>query len=200
MLFCSNAVKGQMPNAQGMIRPTAYEAVLDRVFEYDKAKRDYDFVLRFEPSNAPESQICIKRTPTKTQVLEYTSLSGNIYLKLNDLMRSGGNEDVDEMAKQIQVRRRVLEVPAAQASKWLNSLPDANAATMKALKRRRDGELKGVGRIAIDGTKYSFSYNQLAVSGGAELWDYEVSDREVTGEFELVRWMNSVRRDVKELK
>lgn len=200
MLLWSSAIDGQNPKAYEVISPATYETVLDIAFACDKPRQDYDLVLRFEPSNAPESQIYIKRTPTKTEVIEYTSLSGNIYLKLSNIVRDGGKEDAAELAKQIQVKKRALDVPAAQASKWLDRLPDVTASTMKLLERRRAGELKGVGTITIDGTRYSFSYKQVESSGGAEMWDDEISDSKVTGQFALVRWMNSVRLDVAKLK
>jgi len=62
--------------------------VLDIIFQRDEGNRDYDIVLRFEPSNAPESQLYIKRTATKTQVLEYTSVNGNVYGKIDNILRN----------------------------------------------------------------------------------------------------------------
>lgn len=190
----------ESPRNYKVISPATYEKVLDIVFRHDDAKRQYDFVLRFEPSNAPESEISIERKPTKTEVIEYTSLSGNIYGQLDKILRNGGKEEAAEMAKQIRVRKRILEVPAVQANQWWSRLPDAIAATIKLLEKRRAEELRGVGTITIDGTNYSFSYNQVGGNVSTEMWDHEISGREVTGEVELVRWMNSLRLDVEKLK
>jgi hypothetical protein len=188
------------PKTYKVIHAATYEKVLDLVFQRGEANRDHDFVLRFEPTNAPESQISIKRTETKTQVVEFTSLSGNIYRKLDNILRNGGKEDAVEMAKQIQVNKRTLNVPAALANQWWTRLPDAMAATIKLLEQRRAEAARGVGTITIDGTYYSFSYDQVGSSVFVRVMDYEVSSREVTGETELVRWMNGLRCDIEKLK
>jgi len=190
----------EQPKSYEVIRPAMYEKVLDLVFQSDEANRGYDFVLRFEPSNAPESQISVKTTNTKTQVLEYTSLSGNIYGRLNNILRNGGKEDIVEMARQIRVRKRVLDVAAHQANQWWSRLSDSMAATLKLLEQRRAEELKGVGTLTLDGTHYSFSYAQATGDVIVRVWDEEISPREVTGQIQLVRWMNRVRRDVEKLK
>jgi hypothetical protein len=174
--------------------------VLDIIFQRDEGNRDYDIVLRFEPSNAPESQLYIKRTATKTQVLEYTSVNGNVYGKIDNILRNGGKEDAGEMAKQCQVRKRTLEVPTPRANEWWSSLPDAMAATVKLLQHRGAEAARGVGTIPIDGTDYRFWYDQVGSNIYARLMDQEISSREVTGEVELVRWMNNVRCDVEKLK
>ena len=183
-----------------VISRETYERVLDTVFQRDEANRDYDFVLRFEPSTAPESQIVIKRAAGKTQVVEYTSLSGNIYRKLDNMKANGGKEDSVEMAKLVQVRKRLLEAPEAQVNQWRSSLPGMMAASMKLLEQRSAEAASGIGTITIDGTFYSLWYDQVGTHMSIGVWDHEVSNREITGELEVVRWMNAVRRDVEKLK
>ena len=190
----------EQPKTYHVVRPEVYEKVLDLVFESDEAQRGYDFVLRFEPSNAPELQISVKTTNGKIQALEYTSLSGSIYGRLNAISRNGGKEDIVELAKQIQVRKRILDVPASQAAQWWGRLPDSMAATLKLLEHRRADGLKGFGTVTLDGTHYGFSYVQPAGDVVVRVWDEEISPREVTGQIELVRWMNRVRRDIENLK
>lgn len=173
-----------------------HERVLDIVFQLDEADRNYDFILRFEPSFAPESQIVIKSEGGKTSVVEYTSLSGNIYRKLNSVMANGGKENVVEMAKLIEVRKRVVEVQAAQAALWRTSFADSIGATVKVLEERREEAARGIGTITIDGTFYSLWRDQDGSRISTGVWDHEVSNREVTGELKLVQWMNTLRRDV----
>jgi hypothetical protein len=182
-----------------VISRETYERVLDTVFQRDEANRDYDFVLRFEPTIAPESQIVIKRAGRKTVVVEYMSLSGNIYRKLDNIMANGGKEDAVEMAKLVQVRKRLVEVREAQVRQWRGSLPEMMAASMKLLEQRSAEAAKGIGTITIDGTFYSIWYDQVGTHMSIGVWDHEVSNREITGELELVRWMNAVRRDVEKL-
>jgi len=183
-----------------VISRKTYERVLDTVFQRDEANRDYDFVLRFEPSIAPESQIVIKRAAGKTQIIEYTSLSGNIYRKLDNIMANGGKEDIAEMAKLVQVRKRLVEVRDAQVNQWRGSLPGMMAASMKLLEQRSAEAARGIGTITIDGTFYTLWYDQVGSHLSIGVWDHEVSNREITGELELVQWMNVVRRDVEKLK
>jgi hypothetical protein len=183
-----------------VISRETYERVLDTVFQRDEANRDYDFVLRFEPSIAPESQIVIKRSAGKTQVVEYTSLSGNIYRKLDNIMANGGKEDAVEMAKLVQVRKRLVEVRDAQGNQWRGSLPGMMAASMKLLEQRSAEAASGIGTTTIDGTFYSLWYDQGGSSIFFRALDHEVSNREISGELDLVRWMNAVRRDVEKLK
>lgn len=173
-----------------------HERVLNIVFQRDEASRDYDFVLRFEPSFAPESQIVVRTAANKVEVVEYASLSGNIYRKLDSVMANGGKEDPVEMAKLIQVRKRLIEVSHAQVAQWRRSLADSVAASMKALERRSVESARGIGTITLDGTFYHLWYDQVGSHLSFGLLDHEVRDREVTGELELVRWMNSVRLNV----
>src|SRR5437899_1058343 len=57
-----------------LVSHETHERVLDIVFQRDEANRDYDFVLRFEPSFAPESQITVKKAVGKIEVVTYRSL------------------------------------------------------------------------------------------------------------------------------
>ena len=168
------------------------ERVLDIVFQRDQANWDYDFVLRFEPSFAPESQIVVRKAANRVEVVEYTSLSGNIFMKLNSVMAHGGKEDPVEMAKLIQVRKRMIEVPNTQVRQWRRRLADSISASIKRLEQRSVEAERGIGTITIDGTFYNLWYDQVGSHISFKLLDHEVSNNEVTGELELVRWMNSV--------
>jgi len=173
-----------------------HERVLDIVFEREKADRDYDFIIQFEPSSAPESQIVVRRVSGKIELVEYSSLSGNIYSKLDGVMARGGKEDPVEMAKLIQVRKRVIEVPPTQIMLWRRALADSVATSIRTLEQRSVEAEKGTGTIAVDGTFYHLWYDQVGSHISFSLLDQEVNDREVTGELALVRWMNSVRLNV----
>src|SRR6266446_498589 len=179
-----------------VISHETHERVLDIVFQRDEANRDYDFVLRFEPSFAPESQITVKKAVGKIEVVTYRSLSGNIYKKLNSVMAQGGKEDPVEMAKLIEVDRKVIEVPITQVRQWRRTLASGIAASMKTLEGRSIESERGIGTVTLDGTVYSLWYDQVGSHISFRLLDQEVSNREITGQFGLVRWMNAVRLDV----
>lgn len=185
-----------------VVSSETYERVLDIVFSRNEPTQNYDFVLRFKPSFAPESQILVK-TPIifkgavdKVEVVTYTSLSGNIYGVLNSTMAHGGKEDPVEMAKLIQVQKRVIEVPIARVRQWRRNLAAAFGASMKRLELRAAESERGIGTITIDGTFYDLRYDQVGSHISFSVLDHEVSNREVTGGLEIVRWMNTLRRDV----
>jgi hypothetical protein len=48
----------------------------------------------------------------------------------------------------------------------------------------------------IDGTLYKLWYNRDGPKISISEWDHEVKQEEVTGELQLVRWPNMVRRDL----
>ncbi len=183
----------ETPKSRPVISNETYEAVLEIVFPRETA---CDYVLRFEPTLAPESQIVIRRSRGKTEAIEYTSLSGNIYRKLDRLKAKGASEDAMEMAKAIRVRKRTVEVPLNYESLWRSNFSISNEASKKLLEERRAEEAQGIGTVPLDGTLYVIWRGQNGHDAFFRQWDHEVSDHEVTGEFQLVQWMNNIRRDV----
>jgi hypothetical protein len=79
-------------------------------------------------------------------------------------MANGGKEDAVEMAKLVQVRRRLVEVRDAQGNQWRVSLPGMMAASMKLLGQRSAAAARGIGTTTIDGTFYSLWYDQSGSS------------------------------------
>jgi hypothetical protein len=173
-----------------------YERVLEIVFPRPET---YDYVLRFEPSFAPEKQIVISISAGKTDVVEYTSLSGNIFQKLDRLKASGADEDADQMARTIEVKKRIIAVPADYAISWQSQFSKSSVASTQLLEERRQEAESGVGTVTIDGTLYTIWHGHKSPDSFFRQWDNEVSDKEVTGEFKLVQWMNSIRRDIAKL-
>ena len=192
--------QGGALGSRKVISRETYARVVDMVFPRDGEGHGHDFILRFEPSFAPESQIVVRNAVNKIEVLEYTSLSGNIYKKLNSVVAHGGEEDAVAMAKLIQVRKRLVEVPITQALQWRDGFADSVGNSIKTLEQRSAEAAKGVGTVTIDGTFYSLWYDPEGSHISISVWDHEISDREITGELRLVRWMNAVRRDVEKLK
>lgn len=179
-----------------VVSQETYRGVLDLLFPRNEENGDYDFVLRFEPNVEPESQLVIKRAAERVKIIKYTSSSGNIYRKLNDVLAHGGKEDIAEMARLVQIKKTTIEVPSAQLRRWHESLIGSIDQTMKTFEQRRIEEEKGEGIITLDGAIYELWYNQIGIQCSFRILDHDLSDREVTGQFEVVRWMNSVRLDV----
>jgi hypothetical protein len=178
-----------------------YNRVLDMLFPRDDStKKIFAIVVRFEPSFQPESQITIKKGLDKAEVIEYTSLSGNIYSKLNSVIAHGGKEDVVEMAKLIKVRRRAIEVPYAQIKQWHANFLVSIGGSLDAFNEKIEDYDTGTSTITLDGTFYNLWYKQISNEISFRLYDEEVDDSHSTGDLKLVQWMNTVRREVGKMK
>ena len=190
------AIKGNR-----IITQESYGKVLDLVFPRDETTRNYLLVLRFGPSFHSESQIVIKGGGDKVEVLEYTSLSGNIYDRLNNFVARGSKEDVVELAKLIKVRRRAIEVPYAQAKQWQAGFLDGFEELSKSFKEQTEQLDKDSSiNVVLDGTLYEIWYSQGVSKTSFRVWDEEVSERQPNGRLKVVQWMNAVRHDVEKLK
>jgi hypothetical protein len=188
-----------------VINQEIYNRILDELFPRDDPEPDktvFELILRFRPSFRPTSQIVIRRRVDKVQVVEYTSLDGNIYAKLNEILQRGGNEDLLVMAKSIKVKRTEINVPLAQVQQWYSTFFDS-LNTMTRTLREKGKEFDKTGgseTILLDGTSYDLWYRQRVHKLDISLYDIEVDTPGTDGEFRLVQWMNSVRRDVRKLK
>jgi hypothetical protein len=190
------------PKSEKVVSQETYVRVLDIVFPRDEPRGDYVLVLRFKPSFHPESQVVIKRGVDKIEVIEYTSLSGNIYSKLNELKSHGGaSENAVEMPKLIEVRRRSIQVPYTQVKQWHAGFLESLSESLRAFKKRSE-EFDKAGSITltIDGTFYDVWYGQGINDLSLSFYDEEVSDQQPNGVLKTVQWMNAVRRDVGKLK
>ena len=187
-----------------LVSEETYKRVLDIVFPRDEPRGDYYLVLRFRPSFHPTSQVVIKRGLRgldKVEVIEYTSLSGNIYMKLNELMSHGGKEDAVDMAKLIKVRRRSLRVTIAQGKHWHTSFLQSLGESLKTLRERSEQfDKAGTIDVVLDGTFYDIWYSQDISDMSFNFYDEEVSDQQPNGQLKLVQWMNALRHDVEKLK
>src|SRR6266498_4663705 len=136
-----------------VISQEAYNRVLDILFPREEPAGNYRLVLRFRPSFHPESQVVVKRGLNKLEVIEYTSLSGNIYSKLNDLVARGSKEDAMELAKLIKVRRRSIEVADSQVRQWHTGFFESFDGSLKAFRKESEQFGKaGTIDVVLDGT------------------------------------------------
>lgn len=193
-----SSLKESGPKSEKVVSQETYDLVLDIVFPRDEPRGDYGLVLRFKPSFHPESQVMIKRGVDKIEVIEYTSLSGNIYSKLNKLKSHGdASENATEMAKLIEVRRRSIQVPNAQVKQWHAGFLESLGESLKAFKKRSE-EFDKAGSITltIDGTFYDVWYGQGINDMSLSFYDEEVSNHKRNGRLKTVQWMNTVRLDV----
>src|SRR5215831_12786180 len=90
------------------VNSKTYERVLDLLFPRDVLKDHkirYAFVLRYEPTFLPESQIVIVGRQEGVEVITYKSIDGSIEAKLDDMLRAGSKEDPDRMAKRLRIQK-----------------------------------------------------------------------------------------------
>ncbi len=201
----SSSQQESIPKSYSVVSRETYNRVLEILFprnDLNPSDTVFELVLRFRPSFQPTSQIVIRRRVDKVEVVEYTSLDGNIYGKLNEILARGGKEDAVEMAKAVKVKRRESSVPYAQVKRWYASFFDSLPSTTKTL--REVGEefdkTGGSESFILDGSTYDLWYEQRLNKMSFSLYDVEVNNPGSDGEFKLVQWMNAVRREVGRLK
>lgn len=210
-LASSISAIGQVPASREQPQRTypvvsreTYLQVLDTVFprnDPDPSKTIFEFVLRFGPSFHVTSQIVIRNRGDRTELIEYTSLDGNIFDKLNETLARGGKEDVTTLARSIRVRRREILIPEVQIRGWYGQFFEALEVTGKTLKQNGEESLRTRSvTLVLDGTIYEVWYKQGLTEISLSLYDVEVDTRGSDGELKLVQWMNSIRREVSRLK
>jgi len=69
-VYSSARPQGSALGSRKVISRETYSRVLDMVFPRDGDGHGYDFILRFEPSFSPESQIVIRIAANKIEVLD----------------------------------------------------------------------------------------------------------------------------------
>lgn len=200
-----SAVQGSATKSYPIVRRETYDRVIDIVFPRDNpdySKTIFAFVIRFRPYSQPESQLIIRRGTEQIEVIEFISLDGDIYVKLNELLARGYKEDAVELAKAIRVKRRVITASFAQVKQWYTGFFDSLANTTKTL-REQGGESDRTGgseTIFLHGGIYDLWYEQRLNRMSFSLYDVDLDDVRASAHFKLVQWMDSVRRDVREPK
>lgn len=189
-----------------VIRLETYKRVLDLLFSRDEPTSRgslWTLVLRFMPSSRPESQIIIRRDVDRNlgvEVIRYTSPDGSIYNQLNLALAKGVKDDPAEMAKSIKVIRKKVNISDAKAGQWHASFFESLTGTTKTLSQMLlEAEKTGVESLVMHGTFYELWYEQGLKEMSFNLYDSEIDKLGFNGEFKLVQWMNSLRREVEKM-
>lgn len=200
----SGPLQGVQATAHPVVDEGTYSSVLDIVFPRDEpssGRTVWAIVLRFRPNFRPESQIVIRRSLNKVEVVEYTPTEGSIYTKLNEALERGVRRDAVELAKSISVSRREVSVPHVQVKRWYATLFDSIASTTKPIREALEkADTTGVESFVLHGSVYELWYAQGLKEMSFSLYDVDVADARSGAEFKLVQWMNIVHRDVQKLK
>jgi hypothetical protein len=183
-----------------LIRSETYDRVLDILFPRTEPGI-FSIALRYEPNSGIERQVVIVRTGLHDgEVFEYTSLSGNIYQRLNSLIESGAKEDPAELAKMIKVAKRGVRIPYLRLRSWHDSLLFDVGDSMTSLKAKIDELDSGVTTIPLDGTTYRFWYHQVGSDVSLSFNDQAMENLKLKPEFDIVKTMIRIQREVAEVK
>ena len=202
---CGSSAQQSTSKSHRVVSRETYSRVLDILFpreDPNPSETIFQFILRFRPSFQLTSQIVIRRRLDKVQVVEYSSMDGNVYSKLNEALARGSKEDAVELAKLIRVQRKEISVPHAEIKRWYTSFFDSlNSTTTTLQQRGEEFDKKGGSEsILLDGTIYDLWYEQRLTSLSFNLYGVEIDSPGGDGDFKLVQWMNSIRRDVQKRK
>lgn len=195
---------GSSPNSSPVISEQTHYRVLDILFPWQyptSDKADFFIVVRFQPSFAAESQITISKFKDKVDVTEYKSLSGNIYDELNKMLAKTCKEDAAEMAKQIRVEAKTVNISSAKVSQWHNNLLTSFGTTFSIFRQRsqRLDKSREVS-VVLDGTFYQLWYKNGLDKTELNFYDEETDDSRISGILPTVQWMNTVRREIQKVK
>lgn len=187
---CQYAVAlAQEPVNVPMVSSETYRRVLEIIFPRDSDNfsdqtKEFALTLRFSPSGEAGSQINItKYSDGRLEVITYTlpRRSGSISEQLNAILRETGRENVEEMARRLNVQRRMVN-----DTRRVRELLGRFAAL------RVSPQLDT--SITLDGTSFQLWYEAVSNESYYSLVGGEPSqDR---ADHALVRWMNEVRQAV----
>jgi hypothetical protein len=152
-------------------------------------------ILRYQPSFEPESQIIMIGREGYAEILEYRSLDGNLFYKLDDLLRNG-NITAAEFAKQIHISRRTLRIPFSLAQVWRKKLIDSVAFASKPRRLHYVPFPKTI-TVVTDGTKYEVWDSSLGgVDLHFELVGGKTHKRVYPTWAPLISWIDAIKLDV----
>lgn len=177
----------------------SYKQVLNLLFPFPQKAikldgREYAMVLRYTPSFDAESQIVIVCRNGRVEVTEYASLDGNIYYKLEKMLKRM-EPDPAKLAKRIRVRKRTLTIPLSEAQRWRSDL--IASAKMGLAEEQR---ASAIPHTSVDVTADGTSYEIWDSSASGEVYyspsNIEISNQDYPGKRSFIRQMETIRRDV----
>lgn len=186
----TNRTLGQEPAT--VVSEETYYKVLDLVFPrnvLDRRKLRYAFVLRYEPTFQAESQIVIAEQGEEIEVVKYTSLNGNIDLKLDEMLRRTGIEDPEQMAKQIRIQKQHIKLSRADIRLLHKEFFDH----LRLSEKTRLGAMPDTVIVTADGTRYRLWYSGIVdIQSGFLGSGINAPTR--SDEPPLMEWMKAVYR------
>jgi hypothetical protein len=184
---------------QRIVSDKTYNDVLDTIFprvDDDDDKTDWTLTLRFRPSEGPESQIFIRKTVSRLVVIEYQSLNGVVFNRINTWFTENGREDVPEMSRQISVKRTVLKFGRPDFQRWLAGFFKAlRSSSLIAENKSHEFDRTGGWSDWLHGSYFETWFYQYGNEIHFLVIDKETKDRP-NGHSPLAIWMNQVKKQV----
>lgn len=194
------ASKNHSFESSSVVSQEDYKNVLDKLFPLESLENENTFftiILRFKPSFHPESQIIIKKGYKEIQVIEYKSSDGNIYQKLNRFISESKNKDISKISNQIAINKKIITISNNKLNKWhLEFLSGFENLWKYFDKTNKYFDKQNNVLIVADGTFYEIWYKQEMNQVHFQLYDVEINDSKISGELDIVRWMNKIRNEI----
>lgn len=181
------------------ISTSSYQAVLDLLFPraiIESEKADYVIIARYEPSFTAESQITIVKKGGKWSLVKQQSESGNIYYKLDKIVRQTGREKITWLARQVIVKREEIVLSQSLIESLCRDFIDQAISQLNAEKPDDTVSDDGTTLAMMDGTTYRIWYR------GVGKLEYDLSgndpDQPKQLEAPLISWMKRLWLETRE--
>ena len=174
---------------------TLHDQVLDILFPRDVLEEgniEYVFVLRFLPSFAPESQTIIIERTSGIEVVQYASLSGNLFRRIGEMLEQTGRHDAREIANQLKVEKRLIKLSPIQVKQWRRGFYRSLLEWARIEKKDLPSN-EGATFVLLDGTTYNLWYRSGTGTVFYDLAGPEVGKSVRHKNSPLTQWMNEVR-------
>jgi len=183
-----------------VITSGSYSQLLDTLLprEHPPSLRlDCLMILRFEPNEGAESQIVIRAWHDgHVDATLYTVQGASAWSAANGYIARTRGENLEAIAKSIQVQSRTLDVPRAGVDKWASSLFEALRSSESSLEKLAAEYRKtGTRQAVLDGDHYDFWYAQGEIEFHWAFSDVPVSEARREAILPLAKWMDMVRTE-----
>lgn len=187
------------PQHQGVPSTEDYEQTLDLLFPQSPADfpdAHLEFALRFEPSQAAESEIIVLWDRAGVHAIEYTVTKGNVWATLIEQRDRSGKIDKSSAPKAIEVRRKHIKITPERHKQLLSEFFDSLRDTAVAMNDAHKKTEQDNGAIAVlDGTTYRLTYRGYPADISLLFQDVNANSLEKS-RFKIIDWMNRIREEV----
>ena len=177
-----------------------YDRVIDLLFPvtapWSPSRCSYYLVLRFLPTDLPESQIFVcftgKEEAFEVNLKYVEDHERNIWEQMHDIQRLTGVQKAEEFAKRISVISQDVKMPRAQMRRFMTEYRNLRLSPAFNTVFEEKGKTYEV--ILVDGTRYElwceFPSNTVHYSLSGSL------DGTSRKDHPLIRWMARLRNEV----